>query len=115
MRTTMNVGTQAPAASQRLPPGVPQLPPAGRLGFDGAPAEHRSPVHGSPSTGTSVSSTCDVVAPAPSQTVAWQSPGAVSVILVPAGSATGAQAPATQRAFLQAVSPELSQSESARH
>src|SRR5581483_8740881 len=29
--------------------------------------------------------------------------------------ASGAQAPATQRAYLQAVSPELSQSESARH
>src|SRR5438477_570353 len=59
--------------------------PAGRSGFDGVPFVQTSFVQGLPSTGRSVSSAADVIAPAPSQMACWQWPVAPGSAAVPAG------------------------------
>src|SRR5262249_10655368 len=101
-RTTLNVmGVQTPAPSQIWL--VPQVVSAGRLGVDGTPVVHMSPVQTLPSTGTSLLSICVNWLPKPSHRFCWQSP-ATCVAVGPAGALIAPHTPAVQVRVRQAVS-----------
>ena len=75
---------QAPLPSQMRPPG-PQTVPTGDTGFEGVPAVHTSSVQALLSLGTSVLSVALTTVPAPSHSLARQSPAVCIGVRVPAG------------------------------
>lgn len=88
--------TQEPLPSQTAPPFSAQADPADSGGFEPVPAVQVSAVQPRPSTGTSLSSTCETSLPEPSHSVLRQLPVASGVPGEPAVAFWTPQTPAVQ-------------------